>query len=144
MERINFENNMTKANAQTFNTLQDNIEKAISYSTDEIQIGKWVDGKPLYRKVYTQNYRYDEDISVDVRRWYIDNDTTKNVINSYGRVKLSEGHSVAIGTGDCGYGSISNVNKNASGELYIAKKPISSYGSVNEICVILEYTKTTD
>ena len=30
MERINFENNVTKANADTFNTLQDNIEDGIN------------------------------------------------------------------------------------------------------------------
>ena len=57
MERINFENNVTKANADTFNTLQDNIENAIDsietldiYSTSETRIGTWL-GKPLYRKV---------------------------------------------------------------------------------------------
>ena len=30
MEKINFQNNITKANAETMNTFQDNIEKAIS------------------------------------------------------------------------------------------------------------------
>lgn len=30
MERINFENNVTKASAETFNTLQDNIEKELN------------------------------------------------------------------------------------------------------------------
>jgi len=30
MERINFENNVTKASAETFNELQDNIEEAIN------------------------------------------------------------------------------------------------------------------
>lgn len=30
MKKINFENNATKGNAQTFNTLQDNVEEAIN------------------------------------------------------------------------------------------------------------------
>lgn len=58
MEKINFINNVTKANADTFNTMQDNIEDAIdeakldTYSTTEQRIGTWIDGKPLYRKTY--------------------------------------------------------------------------------------------
>ena len=65
MVKINFQNNVTKCNADTFNTLQDNIEDAITdenilltnyvdnkltYSTDEKVVGTWIDGKPLYRK----------------------------------------------------------------------------------------------
>ena len=59
MEKITFVDNVTKANKNTFNTMQDNIEDAIeekqTYSTEEKRIGTWVDGKPLYRKtiIYT-------------------------------------------------------------------------------------------
>lgn len=68
MVKINFQNNITKANADTFNTMQDNIEDAIqeenilltnyvdnklAYSTDETVVGKWIDNRPLYRKVFT-------------------------------------------------------------------------------------------
>ena len=55
MEKITFVDNVTKANADTFNTMQDNIEDAIeekqTYSTEEQVIGTWTNGKPLYRKV---------------------------------------------------------------------------------------------
>ena len=64
MVKINFQDNITKANASTFNTMQDNIEDAIDivdgktldiYSTTETRIGTWIDGKPLYRKVISAN-----------------------------------------------------------------------------------------
>ena len=41
MEKINFINNVTKANADTFNTMQDNIENAINTKQDIIT--GWVD-----------------------------------------------------------------------------------------------------
>lgn len=41
--------------AEELNNMQSNIESAINtsnnYSTEEKQIGTWIDGKPLYRKV---------------------------------------------------------------------------------------------
>ena len=49
----------TDLNASTFNQLQDNIEEAISessgYSTTEIKVGVWTDGKPIYRQVFQGN-----------------------------------------------------------------------------------------
>lgn len=67
MVKIQFQDNITKANAATFNTMQDNIENGINdasstlttyvdnkvldvYSTTETRIGTYL-GKPLYRKV---------------------------------------------------------------------------------------------
>lgn len=55
MKKINFQNNITKLNKETMDTFQTNIENAINtsnnYSTEEKQIGTWINGKPLYRKV---------------------------------------------------------------------------------------------
>lgn len=53
MKKINFVNNEAPyLSAENLNQMQDNIEEAISnYSTEEQVIGKWIDGKPLYRKV---------------------------------------------------------------------------------------------
>lgn len=116
MKKINFKNDVTKVNAETFNTFQNNIEEAVVpeggttgqiltkssnednevnwtdpietqvinslnaesttsalsayqgkvlnnrlmniedssiYSTEETKVGTWIDGKPIYRKVYT-------------------------------------------------------------------------------------------
>ena len=54
MEKITFVNNSEPyLSAENLNQLQDNIENAINetYSTTETKIGKWHDGKDLYRKV---------------------------------------------------------------------------------------------
>ena len=54
MEKITFVNNSEPyLSSETLNQLQDNIENAINetYSTTETKIGKWHDGKDLYRKV---------------------------------------------------------------------------------------------
>ena len=47
MANINFQNGVTPINDTNLNAIQE-----ISvYSTNELVIGKWIDGKPLYRKV---------------------------------------------------------------------------------------------
>lgn len=54
MEKINFENGVTKGNATTFNQMQDNIEEAIGgvYAKAEKFTGKyWINGKKIYSKV---------------------------------------------------------------------------------------------
>lgn len=47
--------NQTPLNADTFNDFEGRVEKGFnditSYSTEEILLGKWIDEKPLYRKV---------------------------------------------------------------------------------------------
>lgn len=75
MDKINFKNlpdTTTPINAENLNAIQDNTEIAINeigdqlknnlnYSTSEIKTdGKWIDGKPIYRKVIVKN-------NVDIR-----------------------------------------------------------------------------
>lgn len=59
MEKINFQDNITKANAETMNTFQDNIENAINeiskqenFVTDgtAVKCGYKIDGKDVYVK----------------------------------------------------------------------------------------------
>lgn len=38
---------------EIFNGVIPNYENARTYSTSEIKVGTWIDGKPLYRKVFT-------------------------------------------------------------------------------------------
>ena len=57
MEKIHFVNGQTPyINDTNLNQMQDNIENEINdkgkYSTNEIKIGTWINGKPLYRKVF--------------------------------------------------------------------------------------------
>lgn len=52
MEKINFQNNVTKVNADTFNTFQDNIENGINAAVktninlnEEIETNEYISGK---------------------------------------------------------------------------------------------------
>lgn len=73
MKKINFQDNITKANEETMNQFQNNIENAINetnnnvnllkenainniYSLEEINTNKrWIDGKIIYKKVIKIN-----------------------------------------------------------------------------------------
>lgn len=69
MANINFQNGIIPINDTNLNVIQE-----ISvYSTNELEIGKWIDGKPLYRKV----------ISFGA----LPNDTTKSVAHSISNLK---------------------------------------------------------
>lgn len=51
MKKIIFVNDGQPAiNDVNLNAMQNNIEEAISYSTTEHEVGKWIDGKTLYEK----------------------------------------------------------------------------------------------
>ena len=49
--------NDTEENIESLQTeladLQNETSKLIEYTTDEIAVGKWIDGKTIYRKVFT-------------------------------------------------------------------------------------------
>ena len=38
---------------EIFNGVIPNYENARTYSTSEIKVGTWIDGKPIYRKVFS-------------------------------------------------------------------------------------------
>lgn len=115
------------------------VNDKLNYSTEEQVIGKWTNGKPLYRKVYT-SYNVSEESTVDV--YTIDIDITKDIHNSYGKIFAGD-YKVNIGTGDAGFGVISNVQQNSSGQIYISRTH-GSFGQINGLEITLEYTKTTD
>ena len=57
MEKINFANGQAPyINDTNLNQMQDNVEEEITkkgkYSTTETIIGTWINGKPIYRKVF--------------------------------------------------------------------------------------------
>ena len=104
-----------------------------SYSTEEQVIGQWIDGKPLYRKVYTatKEIKGNEVKLADISILNIDTIVdTKAIVLKYN----------------------GNENfKSANGNLLIFTKDKntllcnSEYSyTVNSAKIILEYTKTTD
>ena len=135
MIKINFQDNITKANANTFNTMQDNIEDAVNekdisvqnvYSTTETRIGTWL-GKPLYRKIIeftiTGTTQMTVPHGVSNLGW-----VTKCEITMFNQYNYFMAGAL----------DISNVSV-GSGNIYI-----TSGWPTGNAKIIFEYTKTTD
>lgn len=110
-----------------------------TYSTSETLTNKiWIDGKPIYRKVYTSG-TYSTGQTTDTLS--LETSSTINPIWSGGFIILAN-FKVSIGTGDLGFGAISNVMKNPSNLIYI-ERTANSYGTYNGCQIIIEYTKSS-
>lgn len=129
MDKINFVNNSAPdLSAETLNQMQNNIEEAIeekhAYSTEEREVGTWIDEKPLYRKVVSVN----TPSSSPVRIGQIANLETL----VYGCILFQhEGGTFCTPNSVYAFGENVDIEHN--------KLPTAS-----NIKVILEYTKTTD
>ena len=113
------------------------------YPIDEQVIGTWMDGRPLYRKVYN-TFTLREGAKMD--DIMLETDNNKNVKNSYGILRLTDGpdfYTAGIGSGDGGFGIITYVQKNTSGLLYI-NRTHGAYCSIIGLEIVVEYTKTSD
>ena len=118
-----------------------------TYSTTETKIGKWIDGKPIYRKVIkvtsidSSSNNYDVTISIS---------NLNEIVNIGGTIKM---------TGTNTYKPVTTIftdNSNAISSIFsfsvyaITNSYISlSYGNwwktiFDKAYIILEYTKTTD
>ena len=142
MEKITFVDNVTKANADTFNTMQDNIEDAIeekqTYSTEEQVIGTWTNGKPLYRKVISTT---------------LPNGSTDIVVaNNIQIMFLDKGYFNAPSGSNNRYFTLPFINDSQQRVLGWSLPSTNSFHLVNEISsyngytcyLIMLYTKTTD
>lgn len=161
MERINFENNVTKANADTFNTMQDNIEDGINdgvieaknytdelqtYSTTETRIGTWIDGKPLYRKVFTDTMP-----QVQTDGTFVNKQIDISSLNvEYASIKSAD--FIGYPYGEISVNTIPTLNPNNLSQgsvidIYGGDLEIRSNRTIWNVFtfyVVLEYTKTTD
>ena len=114
------------------------------YSTDEIKIGTWVDGKPLYRKTYvfTKTPTSSMSIKTNDLRSYFD-----KVINIYGTF-ATDSSFIPLNT----YHPTSNANSmlffvSYSSDYYFTLEARIGSGYVGksiDFFVTIEYTKTTD
>lgn len=100
------------------------------YSINEIQIGTWINGKPIYRKCYQLNKTASEliieqindlDVIVNCNTYLKRNDNYKNINNFYS-------------------------NSNDYGSTYVDTGNIIKYASTytGTLYIVIEYTKTTD
>lgn len=156
MNKIEFVNNQAPAlSAENLNQMQDNMEDAINegieestyasntYSTTETRIGTWIDGKPIYRKVYTINLSAsDRSTTITIPNSIISN--VKEIIAINGMVK-----------GTYGFFPIYYANPNGSvtdgiGIYYGLSVGLRinmgaiSLDSNSNVRVTIEYNKTTD
>lgn len=110
-----------------------------NYSTEEQVIGTWIDGKPLYRKVFDVgnftngseiNYK---DVTLDIEN--IDKIFIDKIFASDGTVTVACPY---VDNTTTGYMNIFMVNKNT------ARVACGSNRSSFKGTLILNYTKTTD
>lgn len=143
MKKINFENNVTKANADTFNTMQDNIEEEINklntYSTEEQIVGTWIDGKPLYEKTIIKTGGLstgDNNIEHGINglKHVIDESTTLTYANN------TSYHLPVVGSS----GSSVTFYISANQETFNIRVINDSWSSLATVYTTLLYTKTTD
>lgn len=140
----NINMNLSSDYSNSLNNQLTNINNSIitktTYSTDETVIGKWIDGKPIYRKVivlesgtiHAGYYEYNHNIS-----------NLDKALNIYGmcysstqqhpiqRVVPDEIAKWGIGLGDI---------KQSTFALHFG----TGYQDINLVYIVIEYTKTTD
>lgn len=103
----------------------DEVNNKLTYSTDEQEIGVWVDGKPIYRRVTNFGACNKDTLTV------IDNLTIKNLISISGYAKESDNTYKPI------------TNKGFLLEYFNSSKSMCLTPSITLLSgyVILEYTK---
>ena len=140
----NIENSYGTSQTDTYS--QEYINNLNTYSTDEIRIGTWIDGKPLYRKVFSMQM---PQVSTDGT--FV---TSQELITSLNADTIFFEKAFFIGNP---YGEISinslptsnpnNLSQGAFIDIYGQNLEIKSNRTVwNSFTayIILNYTKTTD
>lgn len=77
--------NVNKCTSGDMNEIKTCVNDNCTYSTNEICIGEWIDGKPLYRKV------------IDVGN--LPNNTSKNIQVGVSNISCKHLYGTAVGTG---------------------------------------------
>lgn len=124
------------------------VEDKLSYSTEEKQIGYWIDGRPLYRKTYNA-YRQDGSV------YYIDETdfvTIADIKFTQGtaRIRFSDANvteaifKVPISIGSSPLGSYNWVQNVFDKRIYIERTNSDTLYNVVGIEFTIFYTKTTD
>lgn len=127
--------------------LEDKVDKLSTYSTNEVRIGTWIDGKPLYRKSFV--------FTTDSETYIMKIFDTK--IFNADTIMIDMSHSFIIGTDGCEYfvngvrpGSDTAITSAAHNWFRINddKRTIAyvlgSLCASSPCCLTIEYTKTTD
>ena len=112
-----------------------------NYSTNEQVVGKWIDGKPLYRKVYKSR-----EFS---NKYNIPMNNVDNLVDINGMVKRSDYNiycKIPYRTGEAtwntSFGNISITNDHI--EINMSYGSNFSASAFSNIVITVKYTKTTD
>lgn len=121
-------------------------EEVDSYSTSEVNTGEtWIDGKPIYRKIYANNsYSQNASTTADVSFSLPNLDMITAI---YGSAKVNDvcypvpNSMWANTSGGMQYSwNINAITSSGFKILTGSGSPISNF----KICIVFEYTKTTD
>lgn len=110
------------------------------YSEEEIVIGKWIDGKPIYRKVFNVTFPSREIGYYEIPLANIGVQNVAYMLNIYGTALKADGYTIIINAG--------TYTESAFIDCNLSKQVLWFYstggaGSASGKCII-EYTKTTD
>ena len=116
-------------------------DKGEVYSTEEVRIGTWIDGKPLYRKVFAGTKESEKNKTINI------SDLNVDYIRYYGNITTN------IGQSDGEYEFPLNYYETSSA--YIRTNFHRKYSNITIVStngtyfngnfkLVIEYTKTTD
>lgn len=155
MEKIIFEDypsTNTPLNAENLNQIQENVEEAIeeeknkfNYSTEEQIIGKWIDGKTLYRKVILTDETILADVNLQIPHGIIDYDKIWVDLGNSFYYNLDSNHRSLplIQTFYTTTSSTERAHVYLEGD-YIFLVSNGGWGNSWQKIITLNYTKTTD
>lgn len=124
------------------------LKESNIYSTEEKIVGKWIDGKPIYRKVIEINSGL---VSGENTINFSNISNLKEIVNINGNTKIQDSNRNMFWTPLCVYHpsdnnwrlSIMRINNNSM-TYFIGAKYFETVQKILSLRLILEYTKTTD
>lgn len=106
-----------------------------AYSTEETRIGTWIDGKPIYRKVFTEEIKLITNTDVPVIK--ISDYGIDKIINIHGYIRRPEFNIVQLWDSGAAAISVSYLDDYIYAYLLVNDESYLTY-------YFIEYTKTTD
>lgn len=113
------------------------VDNPNDYSIDEKVVGKWIDNKPIYRKVIVHSFQ-----SIESSSNYIDYQIAHNIDNLGQVINLRMFSSLNNYFPYVSMSGLWTVPVNVTAE-YVILRHTDNWGS-RKFIIILEYTKTTD
>ena len=110
-------------------------QNIMNYSTSEIRIGTWIDGKPLYRKVYKTTTP-----SATASTQSVITLSNQNIVKIEGLFSLSSTQKIPINF----YDGTNYLFTYQSSSTALSMKTNYTNGLNKDVYITLEYTKTTD